>query len=126
MKALKEKWSDLAFHYSSDGQLISKLWNEINHILATKVHIKMDDSDTALVLDFDLAILGENPDTYFDYTRKVRQEYAVYPNEIFNEGRKKVLRQFLSMPEIYKSRYFVDRFERQARQNLTEELQTIG
>lgn len=29
MKALKETWSELAYHYSSDGQLISKLWNEI-------------------------------------------------------------------------------------------------
>ncbi|GAA3582111.1 hypothetical protein GCM10022395_33110 [Snuella lapsa] len=91
-------------------------------ILATKEHGNDTESDTNFLVDFDLAILGDEHENYLDYTKKIRKEYSVYPDFFYNKGRKKVLRHFLEMDRIFKTNEFKMNFEEQARKNIRTEL----
>jgi predicted metal-dependent HD superfamily phosphohydrolase len=93
-------------------------------ILATQKHALSSNADTNYLLDFDLAILGERPSDYEEYTRKIRKEYAVYPDFLYRRGRKKVLQHFLAMNRIFKTDAFYERYEQTARDNLKIELLT--
>lgn len=92
------------------------------HILATASHSQSTNSDTNLFTDADLSILGLDWEKYTVYFKNVRKEYAIYPNLIYNAGRKKVINHFLDMNRIFKTDYFYDRFEAQAIANLKQEL----
>lgn len=105
-----------------DNTEISKIKAQI---LATKSHQKSIDTDTDYLLDADLSILGKDPAAYLDYTKKIRKEYAIYPDLLYKPGRKKVLRHFLELESIFKTRTFIDRYELKARENIAHELQTI-
>lgn len=94
-------------------------------ILATKSHIKSTDRDTNYFTDADLSVLGQDWETYSSYFKNVRKEYSIYPNFIYNAGRKKVLRHFLTMDRIFKTDFFYNKLERKARENLTHELNTL-
>jgi predicted metal-dependent HD superfamily phosphohydrolase len=94
-------------------------------IIATKKHLLNTDSDTNYFIDADLSILGADWQTYFKYLNSVRKEYAIYPNLIYNPGRKKVLQHFLSMDRIYKTDYFFDNFEDQAKFNMQKEMDLL-
>lgn len=91
-------------------------------IIATKKHSISENSDTNYLLDIDLSILGQNWKTYLTYTKNVRKEYAIYPDFLYKPGRKKVLHHFLNMERIFKTDYFYDLFEKQAKENLKREL----
>jgi predicted metal-dependent HD superfamily phosphohydrolase len=99
---------------------------EINHcqtiILATQGHQISEDPDTNLFTDADLSILGFPWPQYEQYALQVRREYARYPDFLYKPGRKKVLRHFLQMERIFKTPYFFEQYEAQARQNLEREL----
>jgi len=62
---------------------------------------------------------------YENYTHQLRKEYAVYPDLLYNEGRKKVLMHFLEMNRIFKTDEFYNQFEKQARENLKRELKEL-
>jgi predicted metal-dependent HD superfamily phosphohydrolase len=94
-------------------------------ILATKSHIKSTDSDTNYFTDADLSILGQPWETYLLYYKNVRKEYSIYPDLIYNPGRKKVLTHFLIMDRIFKTDLFYDKFEMQAKQNIQKELELL-
>ena len=94
-------------------------------ILATKSHVNSSDQDTNYFTDADLSILGQTWGEYETYYKNVRKEYAIYPNLIYNPGRKKVITHFLEMDQIYKTNYFFDKFEKQAKLNLEKELQML-
>lgn len=94
-------------------------------ILATKGHQLSKDNDTNLFTDADLSILGSHYDTYLQYAASIRKEYAVYPDFLYRKGRAKVLQHFLQMERIFKTDYFYERFEAQARQNLSAELKQL-
>ena len=94
-------------------------------ILATKSHIKSTDSDTNYFTDADLSILGQSWETYSLYCKNVRMEYSIYPDLVYNPGRKEVLNHFLAMERIFKTDFFYNKFEIQARENLTQEIQLL-
>jgi predicted metal-dependent HD superfamily phosphohydrolase len=94
-------------------------------ILATKSHIKSIDSDTNYFTDTDLSILGQPWETYLLYCKNVRKEYSIYPAIVYNPGRKKVLNHFLSMGRIFKTDFFYNKFETQAKQNLQQEIESL-
>jgi predicted metal-dependent HD superfamily phosphohydrolase len=91
-------------------------------ILATKTHIESTDSDINYFTDADLCILGQSWENYSTYARNVRKEYSIYPDFIYNRGRKKVLNHFISMERIFKTNFFFQKFEKNARENLMHEL----
>ncbi|MFB6454517.1 hypothetical protein ACE38W_04530 [Chitinophaga sp. Hz27] len=95
-------------------------------ILATKSHpMQNSHSDTDLMLDLDLEVLGAVPETYQEYSQNIRKEYAIFPDLLYKPGRKKVLLHFLDMPFIYRTELFRDKLEAAARENLNNELATL-
>ncbi len=94
-------------------------------ILATKQHQVSEDHDTNILMDADLAILGESWEDYLIYSQNVRREYNVYPDFIYNKGRAKVLESFLERDRIYKTDYFYENYEERARSNMRRELNMI-
>ena len=96
-----------------------------NQILATKSHQRSKDSDTNFLLDADLAILGKDWKIYEQYTQQIRKEYSIYPDFLYNPGRKKVLIHFLEFDEIFKTYYFKDKYEQIARENIEREIQLL-
>lgn len=91
-------------------------------IMATKAHFVSENEDTNFFTDADLFVLGQSWEMYSEYYQNVRKEYAIYPDLIYNAGRKKVLKHFLGMERIFKTDYFYLKFEQQARVNLEKEL----
>lgn len=87
-------------------------------IIATKSHTLSDNNDTNYFTDADLSILGSDREAYAAYCRKIRKEYSVYHTLLYNPGRKKVLQHFLSMDRIFKTDFFSEHYEQQARLNL--------
>ena len=97
----------------------------VKQILATKEHIKSTNSDTNFFTDADLSILGQAWEKYADYLNQVRKEYSVYPDFIYNPGRKKVLNSFLNRERVFKTNLFFEKFEKTARQNMVKELEQL-
>ena len=58
---------------------------------------------------------------YSKYYQNVRKEYSIYPEILYKLGRKKVLKHFLAMEKIFKTDYFYQKFEKNARMNLQRE-----
>ncbi|MFK7115571.1 hypothetical protein V3468_14180 [Flavobacterium oreochromis] len=108
---------------------VSKLQNasEINTkiiydlILCTKSH-EAKTNDEKWLVDFDLQILGKNWEIYEMYYKQIRKEYRMYPNFMYNPGRKKALQHFLEKEVIYQTSIFRDLFENQARENILKEI----
>lgn len=94
-------------------------------IVATQHHEPTEDNDTRYLLDIDMAILGEDSETYKDYTKKVRREYNIYPDLLYNPGRKKVLQSFLKQNRIFQTKEFFERFEKHARDNIKSEIDVL-
>jgi predicted metal-dependent HD superfamily phosphohydrolase len=93
-------------------------------IIETKTH-HASSEEHKLFLDADLTILGSNEKTYTHYTQQVRKEYAIYDDATYFSGRKKVLKMFLEKEKIYKTQYFHDKYEKQARVNMLIEYNSL-
>lgn len=97
----------------------------VEYILATKTHESNGDSDLNFFLDFDLSILGSEETIYDIYTQQIRDEYSFYPGFMYNRGRRKVLKAFLEKDFIYKTEEFRAGLEKQAKENIQRELDTL-
>ncbi len=87
-------------------------------VQVTGSHSLPKTSDEALLIDIDLSILGASPDRFEEYEQGIRKEYSWVPQLIFSAKRRSILARFLERETIFQTRYFIDRFERQARVNL--------
>ncbi|MGG9963991.1 HD domain-containing protein [Ferruginibacter sp. SUN106] len=97
----------------------------VQQIMATKDHLVSGDTDTNFFTDADLSILGQPWEIYELYFKNVRKEYSLYPDLIYNPGRKKVLQHFLQMERIFKTDFFFNKFELQAKENLQREIELL-
>jgi predicted metal-dependent HD superfamily phosphohydrolase len=95
-------------------------------ILSTRSHLFSPDNDTNYFTDADLSVLGADRAQYIRYCTQIRKEYSMYPDLVYKPGRKKVLAHFLGMPRIYKTHFFYNKLEEQARQNLQWELHSLN
>ncbi len=100
-------------------------------ILATQGHQpKIDDNDLCIFLDADLAILGTDPAQYQIYARSIRREYSWVSDELYREGRNRVLESFLQRDSakrrlrqrLYHTELLFDELESRARLNLQQEI----
>jgi predicted metal-dependent HD superfamily phosphohydrolase len=94
-------------------------------ILATAHNAIPTTSETQLLVDIDLAILGAEAIRFTEYEAQVRQEYSWVSDAMFRQGRQSILKQFLSRSAIYSTHYFFQHFERQARQNIERSPWTV-
>lgn len=105
-----------------DSNSIEKISNQI---IATKAHQQSNENDTNYLLDADLSILGKDLETYMNYTKKIRKEYFIYPDLLYKPGRKKVLKHFLELENIFKTNVFREKYENQARENIQFEIDSL-
>jgi len=96
-------------------------------VLLTAGHqVEEGDRNGAVLADADLAVLGSEPERYARYAADVRAEFAHVDDDAWRAGRSAVLRGFLARPRIYRTDRAHERFDAPARQNLTEELSSLG
>jgi len=91
-------------------------------ILATEHHAAGEDSDTAVLLDADLGVLGAGSAAYLAYVDGVREEYRHVDEDAWRRGRAAVLQGFLDRPTIFATAPMRRRCEHRARRNLAAEL----
>jgi predicted metal-dependent HD superfamily phosphohydrolase len=82
--------------------------------------------DAALFVDMDLSILGAPPERYDAYESAVRLEYAWVADAAWRAGRAAVLQGFLSLPHIFCTDLFRERYETQARRNIARSMEKLG
>jgi predicted metal-dependent HD superfamily phosphohydrolase len=94
-------------------------------VLATITH-ESDDPLAQIMLDADLAILAAEQAAYDRYASRVREEYARYTDEVWRQGRAKVLKTLLARPNLYATEKARALWESKARANMARELQALG
>lgn len=92
-------------------------------ILLTTTHAP-ESSDAAgkIFMDADLEVLARPEDDYRRYTADVREEYRHVPENLFREGRAKILQQLLDKPTLFETATGKRLWEDKARENLRREL----
>jgi predicted metal-dependent HD superfamily phosphohydrolase len=96
-------------------------------IIATK-HALPDSvaiSDTTLLIDVDLSILGADEISFDRYEYQIRQEYAWVPEPDFKRERGRILEAFVARPRIFGTQHFHDLLEARARHNLARSLDRL-
>ncbi len=96
-----------------------------HHILDTRHTPGPLTSDAQWVVDIDLAILGQSDAVYREFERNVRREYFFVRWPRYVAGRSAVLQGFLDRPRIYGTDSFYQRYETQARMNLSNALMAL-
>ncbi|MFO1372387.1 MAG: hypothetical protein U1F42_08325 [Candidatus Competibacteraceae bacterium] len=94
-------------------------------VMATRHSAIPRSTDAKIIVDVDLWILGAEPARFTQYEQQIRQEYVQIPELLFRHERKKLLQEFLKRPRIFNTDLFLERYEAQARSNLTGSLQQL-
>jgi predicted metal-dependent HD superfamily phosphohydrolase len=82
-------------------------------------------SNSAVMLDADLAVLGAPGERYRRYAEGIRKEYGWVLDADYRPGRASVLAHFLARPRIYITSLMFSDLEAQARRNLAAELESL-
>ena len=95
-------------------------------ILLTAGHsVQADDVLGARLVSIDLSILGAEPDRYDAYAAAIREEYAHVPEPLYRAGRAAILGRFLESEALFADPIWAERYETQARANLTREIAAL-
>lgn len=81
--------------------------------------------DEKYLIDIDLSTLGAERVQYDRYEEMIRKEYAYVPGLLYKKGRRELLEAFLNCKPIYRTRYFRERLEVQARSNIERALKNL-
>ncbi|NTW30878.1 MAG: hypothetical protein HGA33_06355 [Candidatus Moranbacteria bacterium] len=98
----------------------------LRHIISTDHSGSPDDPDSRLVVDIDLAVLGQDEAAFNEYERAIREEYGFIPEDIYRKRRVEVLRRFLERPSVFLSGHFKERYEKPARTNLETSIERLS
>lgn len=99
--------------------------NVVQMIALTAHHHALPETvsqDLLWFLDFDLSILGAEPEVYTRYVEQVRKEYRWVPEVLYRQGRVKVLKHMLQQDFLYYTPLFRQHKERPARENIRKEI----
>lgn len=94
-------------------------------ILCTQTHEPGVDQGAALLIDIDLAILGQPPERFWDYERGIRAEYAWVPWPTYAQKRAEILTRFLKRPATYRTESFARKYEAPACVNLRAAIERL-
>ncbi|MBQ1997279.1 MAG: hypothetical protein II238_02410, partial [Alphaproteobacteria bacterium] len=86
---------------------------------------KKSDFDQQLIQDLDLNTLGAINTEYNQYTNQIRLEYSQFSDDAFCQERIKILNIFLSREHIFNIKYFRNKYEQIARDNITKEISKL-
>lgn len=121
----EERSADLFRAHASIVQLPSASRERIVRLIEGTALHRAHDSDSALLNDIDLAVLGASPRQYARYEAQIRREFREFDDRAYRAGRARVLRSFLDMTSIYRTIFFNQRLEPQARSNLSNALRAL-
>jgi predicted metal-dependent HD superfamily phosphohydrolase len=115
------------------GVLLSELGisattiNMVNRLILNTKHAQTDveDADSQVLLDADLAILGATPEKYQRYARAIRQEYDWVTEIDYILGRQQVLDKFYQRQQIYLTPLMFEQAENSARVNIKTEIENL-
>jgi predicted metal-dependent HD superfamily phosphohydrolase len=111
--------ADLAVQFLASAGVPSDACARVHsHILATMHNAEPAYPDSALVVDVDRSILGQDPAAFDAFETQVREEYKWVPGSLFRRKRVEVLRSLLERKCIYSTPQFRERYEAPARVNL--------
>jgi predicted metal-dependent HD superfamily phosphohydrolase len=105
------------------GDLVER--RVVDLILVTKHNATPVNADAQLVVDIDLAILGQPEERFWRYEREIREEYAFVPEEVFRAKRAEILEKFLERERIYATDFFFGKYEELARENLRKSIAAL-
>lgn len=118
--------ADWAMHFLQQARVKADPCHQVHHlIMATAAHTPHDDPDTALMVDIDLAILGQDTQTFTNFETQIRQEYAWVPIAKYCRRRSQILETFAQRPHLYQTAYFQERYGAIARSNLQTAIQRL-
>lgn len=118
--------------YGSHDKQYTESRNTTACIMATKFHFqklpKYYDADFIKVfLDLDLAVLGEDSWYYNNvYAKNVEKEYYYTDKATFAQSRIKFLEGALKQNSIYRTDYFAEKYEKNARANMESEIEFLS
>lgn len=96
-------------------------------ILSTIKHSPiLKDLDNELFLDLDMSVLAADSEVYKAYTKAIRKEYSIFPDEMYHVGRKTVLENFSNKESIFLTQFFRSNFEQKAMENIKSELMSMA
>ncbi len=122
-----EQLSADQFMTTSNGVFDDTLRNTIyRHIMAT-VHdgSEVKDTDTHYMLDIDLSSFGQAWPEFIRDSDNLRLEKKGQPDDEFYKNQAAFQDKLFGQPRIFKSDYFYDKLETQARQNRSDYLEII-
>jgi len=121
---LREHFGDWRDNFTKDDPLPhpegpSPLERIASLIMATK-HDRLPEVPLeAWVMDIDMSILGREPEVFAAYDEAIRAEYGFLSDADFEEGRTMFLMKLQLREWIFYSPILRDRFEKQARNNIS-------
>ncbi|MEH2147030.1 HD domain-containing protein [Nostoc sp.] len=123
----EKRSADYAWELLSDLGIPESTINTVTRlILNTKDHqAAVDDYDSQVLLDADLAILATNSVQYEEYAHAIRQEYGWVAEAEYITGRQQVLERFLLRSRIYFTPLMSEFAEPSARGNIQGEIQSL-
>lgn len=124
-KSDNEHQSALLFNKRISETSFANLQECMALIDSTKEHKLSKDKDTNILLDIDLSTLGKSTYEYKEYCENIRKEYQMYSDAAYCKGRKEVIMNILELDSIYKTAFFKQEYENQAKENLRNELRQL-
>lgn len=117
----EEESVDLAIGVAQKAGLNNQFCEQVRQLILVTQHFAVtpQTSEEKLMVDIDLAILGAEPSVFDRYCQQIRAEYSFVLEELFIQGRLRILRSFLECPSIFQTKHFQNKYEHQARINLT-------
>jgi len=76
----------------------------------------------AILCDIDIGILGADTTTYNHYAKAIRQEYNFISDEIYCEGRTRVLQNFLCRDSMYQTSHYQNLYHQRSHANIQREI----
>jgi predicted metal-dependent HD superfamily phosphohydrolase len=95
-------------------------------VLATKHESSCLDNDEKIITDIDLTIFGKSEKRFNKYCRDIRKEYSYVPFKTYKKTRIKIIKNFLSKKRIYLIDSFKQKYEENARKNLSEAIKNLN
>ena len=119
----EERSAELALAAARNAALPDSFGKSMANLIAATKHTAIPaDPDTRLLVDIDLAILGQPEDGFNEYERQIRREYEWVAEEAFVAGRSTILKSFLHRSAIYSTPFFRSKYEALARRNIARSL----
>ena len=122
----EEASAELAYSFCIDNNLWQEFAEDVKRIILSTKHLAMpQELDEQYLVDIDLAILWQSWEVFEEYEANIRKEYHWVTDKAWREWRADVLQGFLDREHIYSTKYFRDKYEKQAEANLKKSIQLL-